>query len=61
MDAILETAKELHLELIDFVLDAEGDLAVSLEAFSAEQLANFSQSQYQATVSSGDGAEYVSH
>ncbi len=50
MDAILATAKELHLELIDFVLDAEGDLAVSLEAFSAEQLANFSQSQYQATV-----------
>ena len=50
MDAILSTAKELHLELIDFVLDAEGDLAVSLEAFSAEQLANFSQSQYQGAV-----------
>ena len=44
MDLILETAKELHSGLIDFVLDAEGDLAVSLEAFSAEHLANFSQS-----------------
>jgi hypothetical protein len=50
MDAILETAKELHLELVDFMLDAEGDLAVSLEAFSASQLANFSQSQYQGAV-----------
>ena len=44
MDPILDTAKELHSGLIDFVLDAEGDLAVSLEAFSAEHLANFSQS-----------------
>ncbi|MBE9213874.1 hypothetical protein IQ247_14565 [Plectonema cf. radiosum LEGE 06105] len=50
MDAILTTAKELHSELLDFVLDAEDDLAVSLEAFSAEQLANFSDSQYQGAV-----------
>ncbi len=50
MDTILQTAKELHLELIDFVLSAEGDLAVSLEAFSAEQLGNFSESQYQGAV-----------
>ena len=50
MDSILSTAKELHLELLDFVLDAEGDLAVSLEAFSAEQLAIFSESQYQGAV-----------
>ena len=50
MDAILSTAKELHSELLDFVLDAEGDLAVSLEAFSAEQLANFSESQYTGAV-----------
>ncbi len=50
MNAILQTGKELHSELVDFVLDAEGDLAVSLEAFSAEQLANFSQSQYQGAV-----------
>ena len=46
----METAKELHSELIDFVLDAEGDLAASLESFSAEQLSNFSQSQYQGAV-----------
>ncbi|MEL7240935.1 MAG: hypothetical protein AAGM40_01120 [Cyanobacteria bacterium J06573_2] len=46
----MEIAKELHSELIDFVLDAEGDLAESLESFSAEQLANFSQSQYQGAV-----------
>ena len=50
MSAILKTAKELHSELIDFILDAEGDLAESLETFSAEQLANFSQSQYQGAV-----------
>jgi len=50
VDTILQTAKELHLELIDFVLSAEGDLAVSLEAFSAEQLGNFSESQYQGAV-----------
>ncbi len=50
MDTILQTAKELHSELIDFVLDAEGELAVSLETFSAEQLANFSQSQYTGAV-----------
>ena len=50
MQRIITTAKELHLQLIDFILDAEGDLAQSLEAFSAEQLANFSQSQYQGAV-----------
>ncbi len=50
MDAILSTAKELHSELLDFVLEAEDDLAVSLEAFSAEQLANFSESQYTGAV-----------
>ncbi|MGD1912632.1 MAG: hypothetical protein ACFB2X_17815 [Rivularia sp. (in: cyanobacteria)] len=50
MDAMLQTAKELHSELLDFVLSAEGDLAVSLETFSAEQLANFSESQYQGAV-----------
>ncbi|MEM9923332.1 MAG: hypothetical protein AAF915_06190 [Cyanobacteria bacterium P01_D01_bin.50] len=47
---MLQTAKELHSELLDFVLSAEGDLAVSLETFSAEQLANFSESQYQGAV-----------
>lgn len=43
---ILETAKNLQAELLDFVLSAEGDLAKALESFSAEQLAKFSQSQY---------------
>lgn len=47
MDPILETAKNLQAELVDFVLSAEGDLATALETFSAEQLAKFSQSQYQ--------------
>ena len=47
MDPILETAKNLHAELLDFILSAEGDLATALETFSAEQLAKFSQSQYQ--------------
>ena len=47
MDSILETAKNLQAELLDFVLSAEGDLATALETFSAEQLAKFSQSQYQ--------------
>ncbi len=47
MDPILETANNLHAELLDFILSAEGDLATALETFSAEQLAKFSQSQYQ--------------
>ena len=47
MDPILETANNLHAELLDFILSAEGDLATVLETFSAEQLAKFSQSQYQ--------------
>ncbi len=49
MDPILETAKNLHAELLDFILSAEDDLATALETFSAEQLAKFSQSQYQGT------------
>ncbi|MEG4318898.1 hypothetical protein QUB42_09380 [Microcoleus sp. Aus8_D1] len=35
MDAMLERAWTLKQNLIDFVLDAEGDLAVALEAFAA--------------------------
>ena len=49
MDPILEIAKNLQAELLDFVLSAEGELATALETFSAEQLAKFSQSQYQGT------------
>ena len=39
MDTVLNRAKQLKQDLKDFVLDAEGDLAVSLESFSAAQLA----------------------
>ncbi len=35
MDAILERSRELKQALIDFVLDAEGDLATSLESYVA--------------------------
>ena len=49
MDPILETANNLQAELLDFILSAEDDLATALETFSAEQLAKFSQSQYQGT------------
>lgn len=37
MDATLERAHELKQALIDFVLDAEGELAESLEAYTAAQ------------------------
>jgi hypothetical protein len=38
VDALLERAQQLKLELTDFVYDAEGELATALEAFVAEQL-----------------------
>lgn len=37
MDVILERSHELKLALIDFVLDAEGELATALETYAAEQ------------------------
>ena len=37
MDAILERARELKQALIDFVFDAEGELAQALETYAAEQ------------------------
>ncbi|WP_009631817.1 hypothetical protein [Synechocystis sp. PCC 7509] len=37
MDAILEKSYQLKQALVDFVLDAEGELATSLEAYAAEQ------------------------
>lgn len=37
MDAILERARELKQALIEFVLDAEGELAESLETYAAAQ------------------------
>jgi hypothetical protein len=39
VDTVLNRAKQLKQDLKDFVLDAEDDLAVSLESFSAAQLA----------------------
>jgi hypothetical protein len=47
METILERAGKLKQDLLDFVLDAEGDLAVSLETYCAEHLSRFSKSQYQ--------------
>lgn len=38
MDAILNKAGELKQALADFVFDAEGELAVALETFSAKQM-----------------------
>lgn len=43
MDDSLERARELKQNLADFVLDAEGDLAVALESFSAAQLTRTQQ------------------
>jgi hypothetical protein len=37
VDVILERSHELKLALIDFVLDAEGELATALETYAAEQ------------------------
>ncbi|WP_416671128.1 hypothetical protein [Egbenema bharatensis] len=43
MDKVLQRAQELKEELTDFVLDAEGELAVALETFSADQLTRSQQ------------------
>ncbi|HEY9897305.1 MAG TPA: hypothetical protein V6D34_18155 [Candidatus Sericytochromatia bacterium] len=43
MDAILARSRPLKQALVDFVLDAEGELAVALERYSAEQLARSQQ------------------
>lgn len=43
MDAILNRVRELKQSLVDFVLDAEGELATALETFSAAQLAKLPQ------------------
>lgn len=44
MDDIFERAIALKQDLIDFVLDAEGELATALESYSATQLAQVAQS-----------------
>ncbi|MEH2205757.1 MAG: hypothetical protein V7K53_17045 [Nostoc sp.] len=38
MDVILERSHELKQALVDFILDAEGELAQALETYAAEQL-----------------------
>jgi hypothetical protein len=43
VDAILARSRPLKQALVDFVLDAEGELAVALERYSAEQLARSQQ------------------
>jgi hypothetical protein len=49
----LERSKILKESLLDFVLDAEGEIAIALEAFSADYLATWSKSQ-QMAVSQSD-------
>lgn len=44
MEAALERAGQLREALVDYVLDAEGELATALETFSAAQLAKSAQS-----------------
>lgn len=44
MDDIFERAIALKQALVDFVLDAEGELATALESYSATQLAQVAQS-----------------
>jgi hypothetical protein len=47
VNPIYNRAKQLKQSLLEFVLDAEGDLAIALETFSAERLSRFTQSQTQ--------------
>lgn len=43
MDTVLRRSHDLKQALSDFILDAEGDLAIALERFSAEQLTRSQQ------------------
>lgn len=47
METTLKRAGTLKKALLEFVLDAEGDLAIALEAYCAEHLSRFAKSQYQ--------------
>ncbi len=49
MNTIDERAKQLKQSLVAFVLDAEGDLAIALEAFIADHLKRSSKSQSQSS------------
>jgi hypothetical protein len=45
MASVLEQAGSLKQQLLDFVLEAEGDLAIAFESFCAERLARFAKFQ----------------
>lgn len=47
MDATLERARELKQALTDFVFDAEGDLATTLESYAAKQASYFPNQENQ--------------
>ena len=47
MTPTLEQAQILKQELLDFTFDAEGEVAVALEEYSAEQLSQLAESPYQ--------------
>jgi len=47
MNDLLERSKELKQELVDFVYDAEGELATALESFSKDQLEKWGKVQTQ--------------
>jgi hypothetical protein len=47
VNPIYNRAKQLKQSLFEFVLDAEGDLAIALETFSAERLTRFTKSHAQ--------------
>jgi hypothetical protein len=47
VNPIYNRAKQLKQSLLEFVLDAEGDLAIALETFSAERLTRFTKSHAQ--------------
>jgi hypothetical protein len=45
MKPLVEHAEDLKQALLDFVLESEGNLAIALEAYSAEEMVRLS-SQY---------------
>jgi hypothetical protein len=49
VNSIYNRAKQLKQALLEFVLDAEGDLAIALETYSAQHLNRFTKSHYQST------------
>jgi hypothetical protein len=49
VNLIYNRAKQLKQALLEFVLDAEGDLAIALETYSAQHLNRFTKSHYQGT------------